>query len=165
MHPGPVLREVARPFVLREIEGGTDGRRGRLGAVPLPNRYPSTRLHSEDDRASRSKAPSPHRDIIQPVGAWRSQVAHLHGVQGAARSNRAAPTIPSPHTVPTSLCSAPVNRRVRMRLDQFGDFAHLGQDLLQAALQVDARHFYRLAGVANLVTACFRLPGSVYQQA
>jgi hypothetical protein len=26
------------------------------------------------------------------VGAWRSPVAHLHGVQGAASSNLAAPT-------------------------------------------------------------------------
>ena len=29
----------------------------------------------------------------QLVGAWRSLVAHLHGVQGVASSNPAAPTI------------------------------------------------------------------------
>ena len=28
-----------------------------------------------------------------PVGAWRSLVAHLHGVQGAVSSNLTAPTI------------------------------------------------------------------------
>ncbi len=27
-----------------------------------------------------------------PVGAWRSLVAHLHGVQGVASSNLVAPT-------------------------------------------------------------------------
>jgi DNA-binding transcriptional MerR regulator len=31
-------------------------------------------------------------DIIRAVGAWRSLVAHLHGVQGVASSNPAAPT-------------------------------------------------------------------------
>jgi DNA-binding transcriptional MerR regulator len=31
--------------------------------------------------------------IIRAVGAWRSLVAHLHGVQGVASSNPAAPTI------------------------------------------------------------------------
>ena len=30
--------------------------------------------------------------IIPFVGAWRSLVAHLHGVQGVASSNPAAPT-------------------------------------------------------------------------
>ena len=28
----------------------------------------------------------------RPVGAWRSLVAHLHGVQGVASSNLVAPT-------------------------------------------------------------------------
>ena len=31
--------------------------------------------------------------ILSVVGAWRSLVAHLNGVQEAERSNRSAPTI------------------------------------------------------------------------
>lgn len=35
---------------------------------------------------------SHRRDILKPVGAWRSPVAHLYGVQEVAGSNPAAPT-------------------------------------------------------------------------
>ena len=50
------------------------------------------------------------------VGAWRSLVAHLHGVQGAGGSNPLAPTIflstGRPHVCPRSIVSLP--RLVRL---------------------------------------------------
>ncbi len=36
--------------------------------------------------------PRSYRDLPFRFGAWRSLVAHLHGVQGVASSNLAAPT-------------------------------------------------------------------------
>ncbi len=39
-----------------------------------------------------SSAPRFIRDLPIRFGAWRSLVAHLHGVQGVASSNLAAPT-------------------------------------------------------------------------
>src|SRR5262245_47715641 len=57
-------------------------------------------------------APAVQRDLFFfRFGAWRSLVAHLHGVQGVASSNLAAPTI---HLL--ALYRLKIARRAKMRL-------------------------------------------------
>src|SRR5690554_628160 len=61
----------------------------RVLTAPRPMRI--TSLHS-----TRACSTGPFEE--SDVGAWRSLVAHLHGVQGVAGSNPVAPTLKDPRS-------------------------------------------------------------------